>query len=310
MKMEIRTAYGEALKELGAKNDRVVVLEADLGSSTKSALFGKEFPKRYFNVGIAELNMVAMSAGMASAGLIPFVNTFAVFLALRGGDPIQSLISYDRLNVKLAGAYGGMSDSYDGASHHAITDIAQLRAMPNMTVVSVCDGVETKKAVNAVANLDGPVYLRLSRASTEVIYDESYNFQIGRGHRLTQGSDVTIAATGCMVQVALAAAELLKNEGISACVANIHTIKPIDTELLSICARETGAIVTAEEHNIYGGFGSAVLEAVARTCPVPVEMVGIEDCFAESGDYDQLLDKYGLNAAHIAAKAKRAISRK
>lgn len=310
MKIEIRSAYGDALKELGAQNSKVVALEADVGSSTKSGVFGKAFPDRYFNVGIAELNMVAMAAGMAASGLIPFVNTFAVFLALRGGDPIQSMISYDRLNVKLGGGYGGMSDSYDGASHHAITDIAQLRAMPNMTVLSVCDAVETRKAVFAAAAFDGPIYLRLSRAATEVVIDESYDFQIGRGHRLTEGSDVTLAATGAMVQAALAAAELLKAEGISARVVDIHTIKPIDAELLATCARETGCFVTAEEHNIFGGLGSAVCESLARTVPVPVEMVAIEDTFAESGDYDQLLAKYGLTAAHIAAKARLAVGRK
>lgn len=310
LKKEIRTAYGEALKELGAQNAKVVALEADVGGSTKSALFGKEFPDRYFNVGIAELNMVAMAAGMATTGLIPFVNTFATFLALRGGDPIQSMIAHDRLNVKLAGGYGGMSDSYDGSSHHAITDIAQLRAMPNMTVISVCDAVQTRKAVFAAAAYNGPVYLRLSRAETEIIFDDSYDFQIGKGKRLTEGKDVTLVATGYMVQKSLAAAELLKAEGISARVVDIHTIKPIDAELLTMCARETGAIVTVEEHNIYGGLGGAVCETLAKTCPVPVEIVAIEDKFAESGDYEALLVKYGLCAANIVEKAKRVISRK
>lgn len=310
MKKEIRTAYGEALVELGAKNPKVVAFDADLSSSTKSGLFGKAYPDRFFNVGISELNMVSMAAGMSTAGLIPFVNTFAVFLCLRGGDPIQNLICYDRLNVKLAGAYGGMSDSYDGSSHHATTDIAQIRAMPNVTIISVCDAVETRKAVFAAAEINGPVYLRLSRAETDIIFDESYNFQVGKGKMLTQGNDVTIAATGYMVQKSLAAAELLKNDGINARVVDIHTIKPIDAELLTRCAMETGAVVTAEEHNVYGGFGSAVCEVLARTCPVPVELVGIEDRFTESGPYEPLLEKYGLSPANIAAKAKAAVARK
>ena len=309
-KAEIRTAYGEALRDLGAENPRVVALDADLSGSTKSALFGKAHPDRFFNVGIAELNMVAMAAGMSACGLIPFVNTFAVFLALRAADPIQSLIAHDKLNVKLAGAYGGMSDSYDGSSHQAITDIAHMRALPNMTVVCVCDAVETKKAVKAVSEMDGPVYLRLSRAFTDILFDDSYNFQIGRGVRLTEGKDVTIVATGYMVQKSLAAAELLKTQGISARVVNIHTIKPIDAELLAACARDTGAVVTVEEHNIFGGLGGAVAEALAQTCPVPIEMVGMEDCFGQSGDYEQLLEKYGLYPDRIAAAAKAAIARK
>ncbi|MEM1484462.1 transketolase C-terminal domain-containing protein [Oscillospiraceae bacterium PP1C4] len=305
----IRDAFGDALAKLGAQNNKVVALEADVGSSSKSIVFGKQFPERYFNVGISELDMVAMSAGFATSGLIPFVNTFAVFMTTRASDPINSLISYDKLNVKLCGTYCGLSDSYDGASHHSLTDLSFVRALPNMTVISVCDAVETEKAVFAAAALDGPVYLRLSRAEAPVIFDESYQFEIGKGVTLQDGGDVTIIATGYMVQKSLEAAELLKAEGISARVVDLHTIKPIDRELIVKCAKETGAIVTAEEHSIYGGLGSAVSEVIVSEHPVPMEFVGLTD-FTESGDYEALLSKYQLDAAAIAAKAKTAIARK
>ena len=309
-KIEIRNAYGDALKELGALNPKVVALEADVGSSTKSAVFGKAFPDRYFNVGIAELNMVSMAAGMAASGLIPFVNTFAVFLLLRGGDPVQSMIAHDKLNVKLGGAYTGFSDSYDGSSHQAITDISHVRAMPNMTVLSVCDAVQTRKAVFEMAAFDGPCYVRLSRAATEVIYDDASGFKIGGANKLTDGGDVTIFATGYMVQKSLAAAELLRAEGIHATVVDVYSLKPVDTEMVVSCVRATGCAVTVEEHNVYGGLGSIICEELSRHYPAPVEMVGVQDCFAESGDYEKLLIKYGLNPEHIVAKAKATIARK
>ncbi len=308
-KMALRDAYGNALAKLGGINDKVVALEADVGGSTKSAVFGKAYPDRYYNVGIAELNMVSMAAGMASCGMIPFVNTFSVFLATRGADPIQSLLAYDNMHVICAGTYCGMSDSYDGASHHAITDMAFVRSIPGMTLISVCDPVETEKAVFAAAKHNGPVYLRLSRADAPYIFDDSYNFEIGKGVELKEGKDVTIVATGYMVHKALEAAELLKAEGIDAGVVNIHTVEPIDSELIVKCAKATGAIVTAEEHSIRGGLGSAVAEVLASECPVPMGFVGSTQ-FAESGDYEQLLTKYGLDAAAIAAKAKETIAKK
>lgn len=305
----IRDAYGEALAKLGAQNPKVVALETDVGSSSKSIVFGKQFPERYYNIGISELDMNAMAAGFASCGLIPFTNTFAVFMALRGGDPINSLICYDNLNVKLAGTYCGLSDSYDGASHHATADLAFLRAVPNLTILSVCDAVETEKAVFAAAEHDGPVYLRLSRAPAPVIFTESYDFQIGKGVILEEGSDVTLVATGYMVHKALEAAKLLKEEGISAQVVNIHTIQPLDEELIVSCAKKTGAVVTVEEHSIHGGLGSAVTECLAEQYPVPVQRVGT--CgYAESGDYEELLAKYGLDAKSIAGKAKQAAANK
>ena len=308
-KVAIRDAYGAALEKLGRQNPKVVALEADVGSSTKSIVFGKAFPDRYFNVGIAELNMMSMAAGFASSGLIPFVNTFAVFMTSRASDPINSLICYDHLPVKIAGTYCGLSDAYDGASHHATSDLAFVRTLPGMTVISVCDAVETEKAVFAAAEIDGPVYLRLSRADAPVIFDEGYDFQVGKGVVLHEGSDVTIVATGYMVHKALEAAELLKAEGVSARVVDMHTIKPIDRELLLACAEETGAIVTAEEHSVYGGLGSAVAEVLAAARPTPIEFVGT-DGYAESGDYEALLSKYHLDGAAVAAKAKAAIARK
>jgi len=310
-KRAIRDVYGETLAQLGRENPDIVALDADVGSSSKSIIFGKEFPNRYYNVGVAEANMVAMAAGLATAGKIPFANTFAAFMVLRAADPVRSLIAYTGLNVKLAGTYAGLSDSYDGASHHAIADIAFMRALPNMTVVSVSDPVEAELATRAVAAHKGPVYLRLSRAEVPVILDKArYNFEIGKGVTLVEGSDLTIVATGYMLIKALEAAEILAKRGIKARVVNIHTIKPIDVGLLLQCARETGAIVTAEEHNVYGGLGSAVAEVLSRQYPVPMEFVGIEDTFTESGDYEKLLLKYGLSAARIAARAEVVLQRK
>ena len=310
-KKAIRDAYGEVLAKLGEENDNIIALEADVGSSSKSILFGKKYPDRYFNVGIAEANMAAMAAGFAAAGKIPFVNTFAAFMVLRAGDPVRSLIAYTNLNVKLAGTYAGLSDSYDGASHHAIADIAFMRALPNMTVISVADAVETELATRAAAAFEGPVYLRLSRAEVPIIFNkENYHFEIGKGVLLTQGDDVTIAATGYMVQKAVEAAERLKANGIRTRVVNMHTIKPIDRELLIRCARETGAVVTVEEHNIYGGLGSAAAEVLSKEYPVPMEVVGIEDTFTESGDYEQLLKKYGLSVENIMHSVKKVMKRK
>ena len=310
-KKAIRDAYGEVLAKLGEENDNIIALEADVGSSSKSILFGKKYPDRYFNVGIAEANMAAMAAGFAAAGKIPFVNTFAAFMVLRAGDPVRSLIAYTNLNVKLAGTYAGLSDSYDGASHHAIADIAFMRALPNMTVISVADAVETELATRAAAAFEGPVYLRLSRAEVPMIFNrENYHFEIGKGVLLTQGDDVTIAATGYMVQKAVEAAERLKANGVRARVVNMHTIKPIDRELLIRCARETGAVVTVEEHNIYGGLGSAAAEVLSKEYPVPMEVVGIEDTFTESGDYEQLLKKYGLSVENIMHSVKKIMKRK
>ena len=311
VKKAIRDVYGDTLAQLGRENPDIVALDADVGSSSKSIVFGKEFPKRYFNVGVAEANMVAMAAGLATAGKIPFANTFAAFMVLRAADPVRSLIAYTGLNVKLAGTYAGLSDSYDGASHHAIADIAFMRALPNMTVISVSDPVEAELATRAAAEFKGPVYLRLSRAEVPVVLDKAtYKFEIGKGVTLREGSDLTLVATGYMLIKALEAADLLAAKGIRARVVNIHTIKPIDRELLLACAKETGAIVTAEEHNVYGGLGSAVAEVLSQSCPVPMEVVGVNDTFTESGDYEKLLAKYGLSAGNIVAHAEKVLKRK
>jgi len=307
---QIRQAYGEALVRIGERDERIVVLDSDVANSTKSCLFGKKYPERFFDVGISEANMAGMAAGLATTGKIPFINTFATFMVLRAGDPIRSLIAYSNLNVKIAGAYSGLSDSYDGASHHSLIDIAFMRSLPNMSIISVSDPVETEKSIEACLNIDGPVYIRLSRADVPYIYDSNYNFKFGKGNVLVDGLDLTIIATGYMVHKALKAAKLLKSEGINARVVNIHTIKPIDTELIIKCARETGAIVTVEEHSIYGGLGSSVAEVIVRNYPVPMEIVGIQDVFCESGDYEQLLNKYGLSVENITAKSKLVLSRK
>lgn len=285
------------------------MLEADVGGSTKSCVFGKAYPDRYFNVGIAELGMTAMSAGFASCGKIPFVNTFSVFLATRGGDAIQSLAAYDKLNMKLAGTYCGLSDSYDGASHQAITDMAFVRSIPNMTVISPCDAVETEKAVFAAAKFDGPVYLRLSRAAAPVIYGDDMEFEIGKGIVLRDGTDLTIVATGTMVSRALEAADTLAENGISAAVIDIHTVVPIDRELLVDYAKKTGVVVTCEEHSVRGGLTSAVAEVLSEECPTLLGCVGATQ-FAESGDYDQLLAKYGLNADAIVRKCSETLAKK
>lgn len=308
-KIAIRDAFGQALLKLGKSNKNIVALEADVGGSTKSALFGKEFPERYFNVGISELNMVSMAAGMARENLIPFVNTFAVFLATRGGDPIQSLIAYDNLNVKLCGTYIGMSDSYDGASHQAITDMAYVRSIPNMTVITTSDAIQTEKAVFAIADFHGPVYLRLSRASVPVIYNENLNFEIGKGIVLREGNDVTLISTGSILSKVLAAADILKQDGVNASVIDIHTIKPIDKKLITDYAKKTKAIVTIEEHSIYGGLFSAVSEVLSSELPTPIEPIGATN-FAESGDYEELLNKYGFSPEAIAKAAKKIIKKK
>ena len=308
-KAAIRDAYGEALKALGARNEKVVALEADVGGSTKSIVFGKAYPDRYFDVGISEINMVTMAAGMAREGLIPFVNTFSNFLATRGGDPIQTLIAYDRLNVKMAGTYVGMSDSYDGASHHAITDIGYLRAIPNMVVITPADANEAKAVVNAAAEYDGPVYIRNSRNPVPVVYPEDMEYEIGKGIVFREGKDITIITHGTLLSNAIEAAEQLAEEGISAKVIDMHTIKPIDRDLIVVSARETGVVLTVEEHSLQGGLFSAVSEVLAAEYPAPVCAIGMTE-FAESGDYEQLQEKYGLGVKSIVEGARKAIARK
>lgn len=309
-KIATREAYGNALAEFGG-DSRIVVLDADLSKSTKTDTFKKKYPERFFNMGIAEGNMMAVAAGMASCGKIVFASSFAIFAAERACEQIRNSICYPRLNVKIGASHAGISVGEDGASHQPVEDMAIMRAIPNMVVISPADAVETRHAVKAAIEYDGPVYLRLGRLGVPVLYDESsYKFEIGKGICLSEGNDVTIIATGLMVHTALEARDLLAGEGIKARVIDIHTVKPIDREIIIKAAKETGAIVTAEEHNIYGGLGSAVAEVVVDSCPVPVKMVAIQDKFGKSGKPNQLFEKYGLTAANIVEKAKEAIKMK
>lgn len=305
-----RDAYGQALVELGATNDKVVVLDADLSKSTKTNDFKKLFPERFFNIGIAEQNLMGTAAGFAATGKIPFASSFAVFAVGRAYDQIRNSIAYPRLNVKIAATHAGLTVGEDGGSHQMLEDIALMRAVPNMTVIVPADGVETRQAVLAAAAYDGPVYIRLGRPKVPVLFGEDYEFEIGKGVVLRDGSDVTLVATGIMVSKAVEAAETLAAEGINAAVVNISTIKPLDDALLIAMAQKTGAVVTCEEHNIYGGLGSAVAEVLVENCPVPMTRVGVEDSFGESGLPDQLLEKYRLTVDNIVKKAKAVMARK
>lgn len=310
-KVATREAYGKALVKLSNLNDRVVVLDADLSKSTKTADFKTAAPERFINMGIAEGNMMGVAAGLATCGKIPFASSFAMFAAGRAFEQIRNSICYPRLNVKVCATHAGLTVGEDGATHQSVEDIALMRAIPNMTIINPVDAVETEAAILAIAEYEGPCYVRLGRLAVETVNDENnYKFEIGKGITLSEGNDVTIVATGMMVQLALKAKEELSKEGINAKIINIHTIKPIDCELLVKAAKETVAIVTAEEHSIVGGLGSAVSEVVTEEFPVPVVKVGIKDTFGESGKPDQLLEKYGLTVESIVNSAKRAISLK
>lgn len=308
-KIATREAYGNALAEFGEKYD-IVVLDADLSEATKTCTFKKKFPERFFDCGIAEGNMIAVAAGIAATGKIPFASSFAMFAAGRAFEQIRNSVGYPHLNVKIGATHAGISVGEDGATHQCNEDIALMRTIPGMTIVNPADGTEARAAVEAAILHDGPVYLRFGRYAVPYLYDESYKFELGRGVKLAEGSDVTIVATGLMVHLALEAKELLRADGISAEVINIHTIKPLDTELIAASASKTGAVVTAEEHNIIGGLGGAVCEALAGVCPVPVLRVGVEDKYGKSGKVPALLEEYGLTAAGIAAKAKAAVAMK
>jgi len=309
-KIATRDAYGKALVKLGAENERVVVLDADLSKSTKTHDFMKNYPQRFFNMGIAEQNLLGTAAGLAAAGKIAFASTFAVFATGRAFEQIRNSIAYNKLNVKIAATHAGLTVGEDGASHQSVADIAVMRALPNMTVIVPADGIETEKAVFAAAKQEGPVYIRLGRSGVPVIYGAEYDFQIGRASTLREGKDAAVLATGIMVAESLKAAEELAAEGISVRVVNVSTIKPIDVEAVVAAARDTGAIVTAEEHNIIGGLGSAVAEVLVENYPVPMELVGVRDTFGESGKPQELLDKYGLNVAAVKEAVRKAIGRK
>ena len=308
-RVALRDAFGEALVELGGDNSDVVVLDADVSSSTKTLLFGKVFPDRFFNFGIAEANMMDAAAGFATVGKIPYASTFAFLATLKAGEQLRSCIAYPKLNVKVCGSYGGLSDSFDGVSHQSVYDLAIMRATPNMTVIVASDAIVTQKAVKTIADYRGPVYLRLSRNEAPVLEEENRNFEIGKGLLLREGSEVTILATGILVSKALEAADELRREGIPARVIEIHTLKPLDEEIIIRAAKETRGIVTVEEHNIIGGLGSAVAECLAKHYPARVEMVGIEDTFGETGPYDALIEKYILGDGAIIRSCKKLLLR-
>lgn len=307
----IRDVYGDSLAKYGLENQNVVVLDADVSGSTKSAVFGKACPDRFFNMGIAEAGMTAVAAGMASVGKIPFVNTFAVFVTTNGLLPARALGSYSRLPIKLCGAYSGMSDAFDGPSHHALEDLAVMRSLPNFKVFVPCDAVQTDWVVKNAIEDPSPMYLRLSRDAFPDVYQPGEQFEEGKGRIVREGADATVIACGIMVGHALQAADELAKEGVSLRVVDMFCIKPLDRELIVRCARETGAIISAEEHSVIGGLGGAVAEALCEAAAkVPMGFVGTQDLHGECGPYSQLLAKYGLDAAAIAEKVRQTIAKK
>ena len=307
-----RAAYGKALVELAEKYPDLVVFDADLAGATMTNGFMKAYPERFFDMGIAEGNMTSVAAGMATCGFKPFINTFAMFAAGRSWEQVRNSICYPGLNVKVVGSHGGLSVGEDGATHQCIEDYAIMRAIPGMMVLCPCDGNEMRLATEALLNYEGPAYMRLGRLAVETVTDaiEGYKFELGKGITVVDGTDVTIIAVGMNVQMAMKAAELLKAEGISARVIDMHTIKPLDTELVLKAAQETGCIVTSEEANVMGGLGAAVCEYLAEACPVPVVRHGVNDEFGRSGKAPLVLEAYGITAEGIAACAKKAISLK
>ncbi len=311
IKTATRDAYGKALVELGGINDKIVVLDADLAAATKTGMFKKAYPDRFFDSGIAESNMMGVAAGLATTGYTVFASTFAMFAAGRAYEQVRNSIAYPHLNVKIGATHAGISVGEDGASHQCCEDIALMRVIPGMVIINPADDIEARAAVFAAAEYEGPVYMRFGRLAVPRIFDESYKFELGKAVTLREGSDVTIIATGLMVNEAIEAAKALADEGISAEVINIHTIKPLDKEAIIRSAAKTGAVVTAEEHSIIGGLGGAVAEALCESGkPVPVVRLGVNDVFGRSGPALELLHIYGLDAQNIVAKAKQAIALK
>lgn len=311
-KIATRAAYGEALVELAEQYPELVVFDADLSNATMTKGFAAKYPERFFDMGIAECNMTGVAAGMSTCGFKPFTNTFAIFASGRAWEQVRNSIGYPHLNVKVVGSHGGLSVGEDGATHQCIEDFAIMRAIPGMLVLCPCDGNEMRLAVEALVNYEGPAYMRLGRLAVETVTDSipGYKFELGKGATLRDGTDVTIIAVGMNVQMALAAADKLAAEGVSARVIDMHTIKPLDTELVLKAAKETGAIVTTEEANVLGGLGAAVAEYLGETYPIPVVRHGVNDEFGRSGKAPLVLDAYGINADGIAAKAKQAIAMK
>ena len=309
-KVATRAAYGEALVGLGKERDDFLVLDADLAAATQTGMFKKAFPERFYDCGIAEANMMSIAAGIAATGKKVICSSFAMFAAGRAFEQVRNSIGYPHLNVIIGATHAGISVGEDGATHQCCEDIALMRTIPGMTVINPADATEAKKAVRAALELDGPVYMRFGRLAVPVIFGDDYNFEVGKGVQLKDGNDVTVIATGLMVNEALEAYELLKKDGINARIINMHTIKPLDKEIIFKAAKETGAIVTAEEHSVIGGLGSAVSETVCEEYPVPVVKLGVYDTFGHSGPAVKLLDEFGLRAVNIAEKAKKAIELK
>ncbi|MBQ8183944.1 MAG: transketolase family protein [Clostridia bacterium] len=310
IKVATRDAYGKALVELGEKNPNIVVLDADLAAATKTGAFKKAFPERFFDTGIAESNMMGVAAGLATTGYTVFASSFAMFSAGRAFEQVRNTVGYPHLNVKIGATHAGISVGEDGASHQCCEDIALMRSIPGMVIINPADDIEARAAVLAAAEHDGPVYMRFGRLAVPRVFDESYKFEIGKAVTLKEGNDVTIIATGLMVNEAIQAAEALEAEGISVELINMHTIKPLDKDAVVAAAKKTGCIVTAEEHNVIGGLGDAVCDAVCAEYPVPVVKVGVEDTFGKSGPAVDLLHIFGLDAKNIVEKAKIAISKK
>lgn len=308
--MATRDAYGKALVELGAREERIVVLDADLSKSTKTCDFAAAYPERFINAGIAEGNMASVAAGLALEGKIPFYSSFAMFAAGRAFEQVRNSIGYPHMNVKIGATHAGLSVGEDGATHQALEDVALMRTIPGMTVICPADATETRQAIFAAAALDGPVYLRLGRMAVPEVNGEDYHFELGKGVVLQQGKDVAILASGLLVAPALEAAQLLAAEGVQATVVNIHTIKPLDEELVVRLAKECGALVTAEDHSIIGGLGGAVAETLSEQYPAPLVRVGVKDVFGESAKPAELFEKYGLTPKDIAKAAKKAIQQK
>ncbi len=303
-KIATRESYGNALKELGAVNEKVVVIDADLAGSTKTAVFRNAFPERHFNCGIAECNVMGTAAGMASMGLVPFASTFAMFAAGRAYEIVRNSIGYPHLNVKICATHGGISVGEDGASHQCCEDIALMCTIPGMTVMSPADDVEARKMVHAAAELEGPCYIRFGRAAVPVFHEEDYDFKVGKGEVLKEGSDIAIIANGVMTYEAVLAAQQLEKEGISARVINIGTIKPIDREIVLAAAKECKKIITCEEHSVIGGLGAAVCEVLEEECPVPVRRIGVQDVFGHSGPMLEVMRDFGLCADNIVKQTK------
>ncbi len=308
-KIATRESYGNALKSLAEEHDDFIVLDADLAAATKTGTFKKAFPDRFYDCGIAEQNMISIAAGIATTGKKVFCSSFAMFAAGRAFEQVRNSIGYPHLHVVIGATHAGISVGEDGATHQCNEDLALMSVVPGMTVINPADDTEAKAAVYAAYEHDGPVYIRFGRLATPVIFDESYEFKIGKGVQLRDGDDISIIATGLMVNEALIAADALKQDGINARVINISTIKPIDRDIIIAAAKETGAIVTAEEHSVIGGLGSAVCNVVCEECPVPVKKIGLNDVFGVSGPAPALLDKYGLRADNIAEAAKQLLKK-